>query len=69
MHLIDGEDRLIMERWTVVRIRDDPADIPAGIDGVDAGDLIRCADVDRFDAPMGYRAAEDLGVQHAGQPH
>ena len=40
-----------------------------GDDAIDAGHLLGGAGVDRLDAAMGDRAAEDLAVQHAGKPH
>src|SRR5262249_45368573 len=36
---------------------------------MDPGHVFRRAGVDRGDAAMRDRAAEDLGVQHAGKPH
>ena len=66
-HLLVGEDRLVVERRAVIRVRDHGLDVVDGDDAVDAGHLLRRAGVDRLDAAVRDRAAEDLGVQHAGQ--
>ena len=68
-HLLHRQDRLVVESRPVIRIGDDFDDILRGDDAEDAGHLPRCADVERFDAAVRHRAAEDLAVQHAGQPH
>ena len=69
VHLVQREDRLVVEGRPVIGIGDDLADILAGIDAVDAGKRARLAHVDRLDAAVRQRAAEDLAAQHAGQPH
>jgi hypothetical protein len=68
MHLIDGEDRLVVKRRTVIGIGYDLADVGGGEHAVHAGDRARRAGIDRADAPVRHRAAEDLTSEHAGQP-
>ena len=60
VHLADGEDRLVVEGRAVIGLRDDLADVLGGDHAVDAGHLLGGADVDRLDAAVGDRAAEDL---------
>ena len=69
MHLADGKDRLVVEGRAVIRLRDDLPHVGAGVDGIDAGDFEGGCGIDRFDAAVRHRAAENLGVQHAGQLH
>ncbi len=69
MHLVERQDRLVVERRPVVRIGDDGLDVLAGIDGENARYVARSAHIDGFDAPMRHRAAEELADQHAGQAH
>ena len=69
VHLADGEDRLVVEGRAVIGLGDDLAHVVGGDDAVDAGHLLGRAGVDRLDAAVGDGAAEDLSVQHAGQPH
>ena len=69
MHLVDGQDRLIVERRAVIGLGDDLAHVFGRDDAVDAGHCLGRAGVDRLDAAMGNGAAEDLSVQHAGQAH
>ena len=69
MHLADGEDRLVVEGRAVIRLGDHFADVVAGVNGEHAGDLARGAHVDRPDAAVRHRAAENPGMQHAGQLH
>ncbi|MNC88250.1 hypothetical protein D3C83_40490 [compost metagenome] len=56
-----------MERRTVMRVRDDRADVRAGDDAMHALDGPRGARVDALDAAMRDRAAEDSSVQHSRQ--
>ena len=69
MHLANGQDRLVVECRPVIGISDDFPHVVAGIDGVDAGHFAGGAGVDRLDAAMRDRAAEDFCMQHAGQLH
>jgi hypothetical protein len=66
-HLVDREDRLVVECRPIIGMRDDGADVVRGDDAEDARDLLRRAGVDRLDAAMRDGAAEDLAIQHAGQ--
>jgi hypothetical protein len=66
-HLLVREDRLVVERRAVIGVRNDGLDVVDRDDAIDAGDLLRRAGVDRLDAAMRDGAAEDLGMQHAGQ--
>ena len=68
-HLVDRQDRLVVECRPVIGLRDDLAHVVDGDDAIDAGHLLGRAGVDRLDAAVRDRAAEDLAVQHAGQPH
>ena len=68
-HLVDRQDRLIMECRTVIGIGNDLGDVLGGDDAIDARDFFRRAHVDRLDAAVRHGAAEDFSVQHAGQPH
>ena len=69
VHLVDRQDRLIVECRAVIGLRDDLAHVLDGDDAIDAGHLLGRAGVDRLDAAVGDGAAEDLAVQHAGKPH
>ena len=69
MHLADGEDRLVVEGRAVIRFGDNFAHVVAGVNGEDAGDFARFAGVDILNAAVRHRAAENLGVQHAGHLH
>ncbi len=68
-HLLVRQDRLIMERRTVIRIGQYLHHVVDGDDMQHAWHLLRRAGVDRPDQAVRHRAAEDLGVQHARQPH
>ena len=68
MHLVEREDRLIVERRAVERLRHHGADVLDGHHPVHAGKRAGGLDVDRADTPMRDRAAHDLAVEHAGQP-
>ena len=68
-HLVDRQDRLVVERRAVIGIGDHLADIVGGEHAMNAGNLLRRAGVDRLDPAMRDGAAKDLAVQHAGQPH
>ena len=66
-HLVGGQHRL-----RVIGQRRHPGEVPRrhhlpGEDQVNAGDLPCPAGVDRLDARVRQRAAQDLHVQHAGQ--
>ena len=69
MHLVERQDRLVVERRAVIGIGDDRLDVLAGIDAEHAGQGTCRAHVDRLDAPVRHRAAEDLAGQHAGHAH
>ena len=66
---VHGQDGLIVERRTVIGIGDNLDDVCGSNDAEHAGDFLRRADVDRLDAAMRHRRAEDLAIKHAGQPH
>ena len=66
-HLVDREDRLVVERRAVVRLGDDGADVVGGDHAVHAADRLRGADVDALDATVRDGAAEDLAVEHPRQ--
>ena len=68
-HLVDRQDRLVVERRAVIGIGDHLADVVGGDDAVHARHRAGRAHVDALDAAMRHGAAEDLSVQHAGQPH
>ncbi len=67
VHLAVGEDRLVVEGRTVERIGDHLLDVIDGDHAIHARQLPRRAHVERFDASMRDRAAEDLSDQHLGQ--
>ena len=69
VHLVDRQDRLIVECRPVIGLRDNLAHVLRRDDAVDPGHLLGGAGIDRLDAAMGDGAAEDLSVQHAGKPH
>jgi hypothetical protein len=69
MHLAERQDRLVVEGGAIIGLRDDLEDVLAGIDAEDAGYRRRIRRVDGFDPALRHRAAKDLGVQHAGNPH
>ena len=69
VHLVDREDRLVVEGRAVIGLGDDLAHVLGCDDAIDAGHLPGRAGVDRLDAAVRDRAAENLAVQHAGQPH
>ena len=69
VHLVDRQDRLIVEGGAVIRLRDDLAHVLRGDHAIDAGHLLGRTGIDRLDAAVGDRAAKDLSVQHAGKPH
>jgi hypothetical protein len=68
-HFVHGQDRLVVERRAVIGIGDDFNDVLRSDDAEHAGDFLRRADVDRLDAAVRDRRAEDLAIKHAGQPH
>ena len=68
-HFVHGQDRLIVERRAVIGIGDHLDDVFGSDDAEHAGDFLRRADVDRLDAAVRHRRAEDLAIKHAGQPH
>ena len=68
-HFVDRHDRLIVKGRSVIGLRDDLDDVFRRDDSEHAGNFLRRADVDRFDAAMRHRAAEDFSVQHARKPH
>ena len=57
------------EGGTVIRIRNYFADVVASIDTVNTRHPSSGARVDQLDAAVRHRAAENLGVQHAGYLH
>jgi hypothetical protein len=61
-HLVDGDDRPILDRVPVIRI--DVGEVGAGEDADDAGDLLGGRGVDRDDPRMREGAAQHLPVQH-----
>ena len=69
MHLVDREDRLVVESRAVIGLRDDLANILGGDDAINPGHLPGCAHIDRSDAAVRDGAAENLAVQHPGKPH
>ena len=68
-HLADREDRLVVEGRAVIGLRDDLADFFGVTTRYTPGIARAALDVDRLDAAVRDRAAEDLAVQHAGQAH
>ncbi len=68
-HLVDRQNRLIVERRTVIGIGDHLAHVVGGDDAKNARHRLRGAGVDRLDAAVCDGAAKDLAVQHPGQPH
>ena len=62
-HLVDREDRPVLDRVAVVRI--DVAEVGAGEDADDAVDPLRRGRVDRDDPAVRDRAAQHSPVQHA----
>ena len=67
VHLAGGKDRLVVEGRAVERVRHHLAHVVDADHAVDAGERARRARVERADAPVGDRAAEDFSVEHAGQ--
>jgi hypothetical protein len=68
-HLLVRQDRLVVEGRAVIGVGQDFQHIVDGDDVQHARDLPGRAGVDRLDAAVRHRAAEDLGMQHPGQPH
>jgi hypothetical protein len=68
-HLVDGENRLVVEGRPVIGIGDHLADVVGGNDAENAGNFLGRAHVDRLDAAVRHGGAKNLAVQHAGQPH
>jgi hypothetical protein len=68
MHLVDGEDRLVVEGRAVIGVRDDLAHVLRGDDAVDARHRLGGAGVDQSDPAVGDGRAEDPAEQHARQP-
>ena len=67
-YLFEGQNRLVVERRAVIGVGDHPADIVGGVHALHAGNFRGGAGVDRLDSAVRHGAAEDLAVQHAGQP-
>ena len=57
-YLLVGEDRLIMKRWPIVRVRQYLQHIVDGDDVEHARYFLRCVGFDRLDATMRHRAAK-----------
>jgi hypothetical protein len=64
-----GKNRLIVEGRTVIGVRDYLLDVVDGDHVKHARDLLCRADVDRSNAAVRNRAAEQLRRQHSGQTH
>jgi hypothetical protein len=60
--LVDRDDRPVLDRVPVVGV--DVGEVGSGQHADDARDLLRGRGVDRDDAPVRDRAAQDLAVQH-----
>ncbi len=69
VHLVDGEDGLVVEGRAVIRLGNDLAHVFRRDHAIDAGERFRRAGIDRLDAAVRHGAAEDLGMQHALQAH
>jgi hypothetical protein len=67
--LVDSENRLVVECRPVVRVGNDHTDVVGGHDTMHAGKFLSGGGIDRSDAAMRQRAAKDLPIQHARQPH
>ena len=67
MHLVDREDRLVVERRAVIGVRDDLAHVLRRHHPVDARHRLRGAGVDRADAAVSDGRAKNLAEQHARQ--
>jgi hypothetical protein len=66
-HLVDGEDRLVVEGRPEMQVRNDLQQVGGHHDAVHAADGLRGGHVDALDAAMRHRAAEYLAVQHSRQ--
>ena len=66
-HFVERQDRLIVERGTIVRLGNELADVFAGDDAMHAGKRPRRLRVDAANAPVRHRRAKNLAVEHAGQ--
>jgi len=67
VHLVERQDRLIVEGGTVIGLGNDLVDVFAGDDAVHAVERTRRRGVDAADAAVRHGRAEHLAVQHAGQ--
>src|SRR6185437_5455362 len=69
VYLVDGKDRLIVKRRTVIWIRDYLAHVFAGVNGKDPRQLTRRTDIHCLDTAMCHGAAKNPRMQHAGHLH
>src|SRR5215469_2657770 len=68
-HLVDRQNRLIMEGRTVIGMWDDLDNVVASDDAVNAGNFERLAKVDVLETPMRDGAAHNLAHEHTWQAH
>ena len=66
-HFLERQNRLIVKCRTVVRIRNEPADIVPGDHRINALKSERRAWIDAEDFAVGNRTASYLPVEHSGQ--
>src|ERR1700752_5340277 len=68
-HLVDRQNRLIVEGRAVIGMWDDLDNVVAGDDSVNAGNFECFAKVDVLKSPVSDGAAHDLAHEHAWQAH
>src|SRR5262245_31408817 len=68
-HFAVRKDRLVVECGTIVWARNDLLDVVDRDDMENARNGARGSSIHRFDISVSDRAAEYLGMQHAGKAH